>query len=183
MGRIVALLLLTSSLASCSSVYSIQGERIIAERDRRSRENIGQTRYFTDSGRPVCNTPDRRDCSPKHSGTATITNYVADNPKELPHYEVRLENGATAFMTVTDWTGLQDERERAEALAAKADCKRRGGVAVGMTAKQVLETCWGKPERVNETLTGTASHEQWVYKGFNYVYFRNGVVTSIQTHR
>jgi hypothetical protein len=40
----------------------------------------------------------------------------------------------------------------------------------------------GRPERINTTVTAAGTHEQWVYGG-DYVYLRNGIVTSFQTSR
>ena len=55
------------------------------------------------------------------------------------------------------------------------------GVKIGMTAKQVIEkTSWGKPKEVNKTTTRYGTHEQWVYGGRNYLYFENGILTSVQ---
>lgn len=65
----------------------------------------------------------------------------------------------------------------------RALCAKKGGVGVGMSKAQVLASCWGKPEKVNVTTSGGGEHEQWVYPGFQYVYLRNGVVTSIQSSR
>jgi len=69
---------------------------------------------------------------------------------------------------------------RAKAAAAAAAWKARGGVAIGMTASQVRASNWGRPEKVNRSSGSYGTHEQWVYGGNNYVYFQNGVVTSIQ---
>lgn len=55
-----------------------------------------------------------------------------------------------------------------------------GGVAIGMTAAQVLASTWGKPKDINRTTRASGVHEQWVYGNGNYLYFENGVVTSIQ---
>jgi hypothetical protein len=54
-------------------------------------------------------------------------------------------------------------------------------VAIGMTTEQV-EASWGPPNRVNETVTATTRHEQWVYGG-TYLYFQNGRMTSYQRSR
>jgi hypothetical protein len=54
-------------------------------------------------------------------------------------------------------------------------------VSMGMTAEQV-RLSWGKPEKVNATITSRTNHEQWVY-GNQYVYIENNVVTSMQTPR
>lgn len=77
------------------------------------------------------------------------------------------------------------EAERKEKAAnkarKKADCDRRGGVSVGMTRAQVYASCWGKPERINKTITGSHTREQLVYHGYNYLYLVDGVLSSIQT--
>jgi len=44
---------------------------------------------------------------------------------------------------------------------------------------QVLKSSWGKPKAVNRTTTTSGISEQWVYSG-GYLYFRNGVLTTIQ---
>jgi len=45
-----------------------------------------------------------------------------------------------------------------------------GKIRLGFTARQVRESI-GRPERINTTITGSGTHEQWVY-GDNYVYGR-----------
>lgn len=80
-----------------------------------------------------------------------------------------------------------------EPLEARADAKvaamreaqrkaeaRKKGVSVGMSKEQVLESSWGKPQSVNTTTTAFGVREQWVYGGRNYLYFTDGVLTSIQ---
>lgn len=54
---------------------------------------------------------------------------------------------------------------------------------IGMSAKEVEKTSWGKPDQINETKTRYGVHEQWVYDGKGYVYLDDGVVTAIQTSR
>lgn len=48
-----------------------------------------------------------------------------------------------------------------------------------MSADQVREA-WGRPGRVNSTVYAGGTHEQWVYGSDQYVYFENGVMTSLQ---
>lgn len=70
------------------------------------------------------------------------------------------------------------EARRKEVIARQA----RGGVAAGMTRAQVLASSWGRPSSVNKTIRSNGNvHEQWVYGGANYLYFDNGVLTTIQT--
>ena len=75
---------------------------------------------------------------------------------------------------------IQIEKKK-EALAAK---NKKGGVRIGMTAKQVREkTDWGSPVSINATITSYGSREQWVYGYGNYLYFRNGILESIQVSK
>ena len=71
-----------------------------------------------------------------------------------------------------------------KATADKADRERRRheGVRVGMTMNDVLLSSWGRPENVNKTVTTRGTSEQWIYRGNQYLYFDNGVLTAIQTH-
>jgi hypothetical protein len=57
---------------------------------------------------------------------------------------------------------------------------RRGQVSIGMSATDVLEYGWCKPNSVNRTTTASGTSEQWVYGGRNYLYFTDGMLTSIQ---
>jgi hypothetical protein len=52
---------------------------------------------------------------------------------------------------------------------------------IGMTKEEVLERLvWGKPDRINTTVTEYGKTEQWVYDSGMYIYFEDGVVTGIQ---
>jgi hypothetical protein len=57
----------------------------------------------------------------------------------------------------------------------------QGEVSIGMTADQV-RLSWGKPEKINATLSSERQREQWVY-GKQYLYLQNGVLKSMQTPR
>ncbi|WP_305825797.1 hypothetical protein [Massilia brevitalea] len=70
--------------------------------------------------------------------------------------------------------------EQKRAKAATRESKRRGGVALGMTPSQVRASNWGSPQRINRTTGSFGVHEQWVYSGGNFLYFENGVLTSVQ---
>jgi hypothetical protein len=70
--------------------------------------------------------------------------------------------------------------ERRLATAVARDHKRKGGVRLGMTMKQVRASNWGQPDSVNRTTGAFGVHEQWVYEEGNYLYFEDGVLTTIQ---
>lgn len=54
------------------------------------------------------------------------------------------------------------------------------GVIIGMSTEQVLNSSWGKPQKVNTTTTSLGTREQWVYGNGNYLYFENGILVTIQ---
>jgi hypothetical protein len=68
------------------------------------------------------------------------------------------------------------EKQQAAAVAAE---KRKKGVSIGMSKDDVLASSWGKPRKINSSHYAWGTHEQWVYDG-GYLYFENGVLTSIQ---
>lgn len=49
-----------------------------------------------------------------------------------------------------------------------------------MTKIQVLNGGWGEPSKKNVTQIGRITHEQWVYPNDRYVYFDDGIVTTVQ---
>ena len=95
-------------------------------------------------------------------------------------YEVQESDGKIGYVRTTDPIFMLTQDDKKKAAAAATECNRKGGVSVGMTASQVFSSCWGKPRRVNTTITARGKHEQWVYGG-GYLYLDDGVVTSIQT--
>ena len=56
---------------------------------------------------------------------------------------------------------------------------QNGKVNVGMT-KQECELAWGKPQSINKTISGKDKSEQWVYSLSSNLYFKNGILTTIQ---
>ncbi len=69
---------------------------------------------------------------------------------------------------------LYSENPAEDRLQAIVDKK----VWVGMTKLQFIYS-WGDPEDINTTVVGSSRQEQWVY-GYNYVYFKDNIVTSYQ---
>jgi hypothetical protein len=86
----------------------------------------------------------------------------------------------TAADRVTALDRADNARTIARAHAAELAERKRQGVRIGMTRERVLESSWGRPEHINRTTNAFGEHEQWVYGGGNYLYFDNGVLTSIQ---
>lgn len=70
--------------------------------------------------------------------------------------------------------------QAAKQAKSAAAVKARGGVRIGMTTEQALNSSWGKPLKINRTTNTGGSREQWVYSSNNYLYFESGILTSIQ---
>ncbi len=51
---------------------------------------------------------------------------------------------------------------------------------IGMTAKEVEATEWGKPQKINRSTYMWGIEEQWVYSNYRYVYFENGICVAVQ---
>jgi hypothetical protein len=51
---------------------------------------------------------------------------------------------------------------------------------IGMTKEEVRNSRWGEPEEINKTTTANIVYEQWVYPNYKYLYFEDGILTTIQ---
>jgi hypothetical protein len=67
-----------------------------------------------------------------------------------------------------------------KAKAPSRAAVKRHGASIGMSKDEAIASSWGRPESVNRTTNAYGTREQWVYGGGNYLYFENGVLTSIQ---
>ncbi|PRS80656.1 MULTISPECIES: hypothetical protein [unclassified Bacillus (in: firmicutes)] len=68
-------------------------------------------------------------------------------------------------------------RERATVIEERTNSHQ--SVSVGMSKEEVLIEGWGKPEKINKTQTADHTMEQWIYKGNKYLYFENGILSTI----
>jgi hypothetical protein len=95
------------------------------------------------------------------------------------HFHVKLDDGRTGYI---DAFSLIRFGTDGDPMQAAAECKRRGDPRVGMTAKQVVATCWGKPNHVDRRETARGISERYVYSKGEYVILHNGIVTAVDTH-
>lgn len=81
---------------------------------------------------------------------------------------------------------LKKESERQKALFARRVAQE--GLRIGMTFKEVNDhPVWGLPNKINNTTNSHGTRSQWIYPvsvtneyEVIYLYFRNGVLTTIQ---
>jgi hypothetical protein len=77
---------------------------------------------------------------------------------------------------IEDQLGITRARQRQEA------CSRLPLPAIGMSAAQVVASCWGKPDHAAEETTARGKTAVWGYPE-GYVYLADGTVTKIVTSR
>jgi hypothetical protein len=73
------------------------------------------------------------------------------------------------------------EAQQAKTAKETVEKKRKSGVSLGMSKEDVLASSWGHPKSINRSVYSFGVREQWVYGGGNYLYFKDGVLDSIQT--
>jgi hypothetical protein len=71
---------------------------------------------------------------------------------------------------------VRAQRERADKVEAAIE---NGEIFIGMPPEECIGA-WGQPKKINMTETARGHHSQWVYSGGRYLYFENGILTSIQ---
>lgn len=74
---------------------------------------------------------------------------------------------------------LDAEKERKEAQRVENEYWENKIPEIGMTAEEVKKTSWGNPDKINKDTYAWGTTEQWVYSSKGYVYFRDGIVSSI----
>lgn len=50
----------------------------------------------------------------------------------------------------------------------------------GFYTKEMCREAWGSPWDINYTTYSWGDYEQWCYQNGSYLYFKNGILTSIQ---
>jgi hypothetical protein len=93
---------------------------------------------------------------------------AASNKVEIARWEASVKKADRS---------LQDAASKSQAINDADD--RKSGVHLGMSKAQVLRSQWGKPSKIHATHSELGDTEQWVYQG-GYLYFRDGVLTSVQ---
>lgn len=119
----------------------------------------------------------REDSASSYSETRIFTEHpeviVARHDKSKMEAATRAANEQAVLLKA----GADAEAKRKSLAAANA---RKGGVRLGMSKKQVLSSSWGKPFDINRTISASGTVEQWIYGSGSYLYFHDGILTTIQ---
>lgn len=102
---------------------------------------------------------------------------VINNPHGQARYNITLlEDGRMQIQTISG----DDEPDIYKKISDSTIVpEEKGEPKVGMTEQEVCSSSWGYPKKQNTTTTANGTRVQWVYD-FGYIYFTNGIVTSIQ---
>ena len=73
-----------------------------------------------------------------------------------------------------------DEKTEKTRLASEKARRKKQGANLAMTPQEVIESSWGKPRNINRSTYTFGTREQWVYGNGNYLYFKDGILDSIQ---
>lgn len=121
---------------------------------------------------------------------------IAGDKGELAITKMQFKNGdISVFRTEVDSAYITDDREQRykkrkqeiaeleeKAKASSKDIKKEAKTdpLIGMTSEEIVNSTWGKPEKINKTTYAWGVAEQWCYKDNKYVYLENGSVVAIQ---
>lgn len=104
-------------------------------------------------------------------------------PYVMSNFKDGLEN--FFYISDEDWRNIYNDKEQnwvevAENEANSNSALRSIEPQIGMTQDEVIKTKWGRPNHINQTITVNGTDEQWVYDGYKYLYFEDGILTTIQ---
>jgi len=103
-------------------------------------------------------------------------NSIIDSNKEFIDFVIDYRNNYYAPIRIAQ---LEAEREREEAQQADEEYWKNKIPEIGMSPEEVKKTSWGSPDKINKDTYEWGTNEQWVYSKKGYVYFRDGVVSSV----
>ena len=123
----------------------------------------------------------------------SIKNKAEDSLKEELAENINAQDYSKSYSLYNNFVKNSDNEElkdiyaqyndgqKSEKNAKEKERKKQQGVSIGMTKQEVLDSNWGEPERINKSTYSWGTKEQWVYPNYNYLYFENDKLTSIQT--
>lgn len=118
----------------------------------------------------------------------SIDGYFADETTEIGKYTADNYLYPTVlyksfFSSIEDAESFAVAQKKAwDKWEAEKEANKNKEPEIGMTESEVVNGAWGYPDKKNIDEYESGTKEQWVYDGKGYVYFEDGIVTSIQ-HR
>jgi hypothetical protein len=185
---VVALAIMTSCTKSNTAVRESVNSELFVRTKMIEESNVGKT-FWLARGVLLCEKPmlsTATKCDPVERNTRLEVDGIEqgfDEDNGMPRsngmafFRIKLADGRAGYVLTSSFDGAATTIDLEQVAA---ECKRRGEPRVGMSAKQVLATCWGKPERVDRRETVRGITERYVYDDDRRVLLHNGTVTSVQ---
>lgn len=121
---------------------------------------------------------------------------IKESKRDNPYYEYvndfKLEIGSMAKVTPPSYSGMFASQIK-DVILSKMQSEEWAfeytnnneipirEIEIGMTQLEVIDlTTWGRPKEINKNTNSSGVSEQWVYDDFKYLYFEDGILTSIQ---
>lgn len=112
--------------------------------------------------------------------------YFADEQDMVLDSDREMNRGAVRDYFRNVDTALSEKEKMDEMFEGATEkwkeSKEKAEPAIGMTKDEVLSSSWGEPDKKNIDEYEWGTEEQWVYDKKGYIYFEDGIVTSI-SHR
>jgi hypothetical protein len=102
---------------------------------------------------------------------------IKNPPKEVPKEIV--EEYRKLKIKLEDYKPVAEEQIQEEPV--QEEPVQITDLEIGMTKEEVLKIL-GEPKDINKTITANGVSEQWVYFGDRYLYFEDGILTTIQDY-
>lgn len=131
---------------------------------------------------------DRHTMKVDYYAESELLRISGDLPQEPEYLEVGTKDYYSDSATSLATSRAEYDKRRAEAVArveAEIEAEKaakelaKSEPKIGMTKEDVEKCAWGTPNKKNVDTYAWGTHEQWVYDSKGYVYFENGVVTSV----
>jgi hypothetical protein len=171
------------TLVACTQIAGSQGS-IWAQKKARYDSAIGKT-FWVKFAVQLCSTPNSvvAECAEVSAPTRLVIDRIEPQFQGiagggLPFCHATSDDGRVGHVMCSQLVAFATD---VDPTAAAAECKRRGEPRIGMSAKQVEVTCWGKPVTVKRKETASGITDKYVYDDGRSVLFRNGVVVTIRT--
>lgn len=121
--------------------------------------------------------------SKKYESILEIMKVIKFIPEELGKQMEEMKNNSIKQGDYySSMVKTQDDEDKKDALNEKVNNRTDNpqSVNISMTKEEVLTEGWGKPNDINRTTTANGTSEQWVYSGYRYLYFEDGILVTIQ---
>ncbi len=148
---------------------------------------VGRDYWVTAGTLKLCEAPTDLHCEFLQLGThlkvdGLVPNHadVAGTSIDDPYFHAIMDGGRAGFVSAML---LPTATTTVDPAVAAAECEKKGNPKLGMNAAQVAATCWGRPLYVTTEVRKDGKYELYAYGDNKFVYFRNGVVTSVVVKR